>query len=82
MNQTAMIERTGFRPRKVEDVHPNQIAEMAVKCRRSCQELYQDARVEDLPAMVRAMGGYEDVMTDNVGCEKNVCSLGDVKIFK
>ena len=78
MNETALIERTGFASRKLEDVHPNQIAEMARKCRRSCQELYQNTTFHDLPEMVRAIGGYGDVITDNVGYEKRVCSLGDV----
>ena len=40
---------------------------MALSCRKACEKLYRDTEFSKLPELVRAMGGYGDVVTDQVG---------------
>ena len=40
---------------------------MALSCRKACEKLYRDTEFSQLPELVRAMGGYGDVVTDQVG---------------
>ena len=44
-----------------------QVQEMALSCRKACEKLYRDTEFSQLPELVRAMGGYGDVVTDQVG---------------
>jgi len=74
-NETFLIESTGFRARKLEDVHPGQIEEMAIKCRPACQKSMQDIRLEEQSEMVQVAGGYKDIIIDNVGVARNICSF-------
>ena len=39
---------------------------MALSCRKACEKLYRDTEFSELPELVRAMGGYGDVVTDQV----------------
>ena len=46
--------------------------------RPACQESLRHIRLEDQPEIVRAAGGYGDIIIDNVGVARNICSLEDV----
>ena len=52
-----------------------QVHAMATGCRVTCRKLYADTPWQDLPAAVRAIGGFGDTVVDNFGSEIPVCDL-------
>ena len=46
--------------------------------RPACQESLKDVRLEDQEELVQVAGGYNDVIIDNVGVARNICSLEEV----
>ena len=77
LNETAMIEATGYRFIDVHDPQPAQVDEMMMVCRKTCAELYKGVEFASLPPLVREMGGYEDVAIDQFGREVPICDLGE-----
>ena len=47
--------------------------------RPACQESLKDVRPEDQLELVRVAGGYGEVIIDNVGVARNICSLEEVR---
>ena len=77
LNETATIEQTGYRFIDVHDPQPAQVDEMMLMCRKSCAKVYKGVEFASLPALVREMGGYEDVATDQFGRELPICDLAE-----
>ena len=47
--------------------------------RPACQKSLRDIRLEEQSELVRVAGGYNDIIIDNVGVARNICSLEEVK---
>ena len=62
---------------------PVQVTEMMLSCRKACEKLYRDTEFSQLPELVRAMGGYGDVVTDQVGhyCITHHCCGYNIQYF-
>ena len=47
--------------------------------RPACQKALKNIKLEEQPEMVQVAGGYNDIIIDNVGVARNICSLEEVK---
>ena len=54
-----------------------QIFKLSTCFRHTCKNLYKDIPYEDLPAIVKYFGGYEDEINDNFGIPLPICSINE-----
>ena len=74
-NETEYWIKNGFRFVPIDQPQPSQVAEMMKNCRKTCGEALKHVPFDDLPEVVRAFGGYDDVAVDNFGRPLQICSL-------